>query len=102
MSVAELFDQAAERLVAGHEDVQLGRIMNATGLRTKGRFFGFVRQDELVVKLPAPRVSELISSGEGGVFDAGKSRPMREWVTLQPADVEACVAYLDEAREFVG
>src|SRR5262249_26777174 len=102
MEMHQLFDAAAERVLREREDVELAKIMNSTGLRTRGKFFGFVRKDELVVKLPAARVAELIASGEGGRFDAGKGRPMREGVTLQPADVEACVAYLDEARAFVG
>ena len=65
------------------------------------KFFAFTTRGQLVVKLPAERVTELIASGEGRVFDAGKGRPMREWVGLTPADETACAEYMREARRFV-
>jgi hypothetical protein len=95
----ELFDRAAKRL----RGVERGKMLSATGLRdpNTGKFFAFTTRGMLVVKLPAERVSELIASGEGRVFDAGKGRPMREWVGLTPADEAACAAYMREARAFV-
>jgi hypothetical protein len=97
--VEELFDQAAKRL----RGVERGKMLSATGLRdpAAGKFFAFTTRGMLVVKLPAERVSELIASGEGSVFDAGKGRPMREWVGLVPADENACASYMREARKFV-
>jgi hypothetical protein len=72
------------------------------GLRTRaGRFFAFVRRGELVVKLPAAHVSELVASGEGTPFDADKGRPMREWVCLRPADESTLASYAAEASAFV-
>jgi hypothetical protein len=97
--VQEIFDRAAKRL----RGVERGRMLSATGLRDPkaGKFFAFTTRGMLVVKLPAERVSELISTGEGQVFDAGKGRPMKEWVGLAPADESACAAYMREARAFV-
>ena len=94
-----IFDRAAKRL----RGVERGRMLSASGLRdpAAGKFFAFVTRGQLVVKLPGERVTELIASGEGRVFDAGKGRPMREWVGLSPADETTCVAYMREAREFV-
>jgi hypothetical protein len=94
-----IFDRAAKRL----RGVERGRMLSATGLRdpAAGKFFAFVTRGQLVVKLPADRVTELIASGEGSVFDAGKGRPMKEWVGLSPADETACAAYMREARKFV-
>jgi hypothetical protein len=63
-------ESAFGRLVdalAGREGVTVGT----------GRGFGAG-----TLKLPAKRVAELIASGEGSPFDAGKGRPMKEWVTL--------------------
>src|SRR3954452_8539651 len=97
--VAAIFDRAARRL----RGVERGKMLSASGLRdpAAGKFFAFVTRGQLVVKLPAERVSELIASGEGRVFDAGKGRPMKEWVGLSPADETACAAYMREARKFV-
>ena len=97
--VQEIFDRAAKRL----RGVERGKMLSATGLRDPiaGKFFAFTTRGMLVVKLPAERVTELIASGEGRVFDAGKGRPMREWVGLIPADETACAAYMREARKFV-
>jgi hypothetical protein len=77
-------------------------MFGSVGLRTEsGKFAGFARGDELVVKLPADRVAELLESGQGTVFDAGRGRPMKEWVVLHPASEGELERYLLEARSFV-
>src|SRR5947208_16664812 len=97
--VEAIFDSAAKRL----RGVERGKMLSASGLRdpAAGKFFAFVTRGQLVVKLPAERVTELIASGEGLVFDAGKGRPMRAWVGLRPAVEASCAAYMREARKFV-
>jgi hypothetical protein len=97
--VEEMFDRAAKRL----RGVERGKMLSATGLRDPkaGKFFAFTTRGMLVVKLSAERVAELIASGEGHVFDAGKGTPMKEWVGLTPADEAACAEYMREARKFV-
>jgi hypothetical protein len=99
IDVQEIFDRAAKRL----RGVERGKMLSATGLRDPkaGKFFAFTTRGVLVVKLPSERVTELIARGEGQVFDAGKGRPMKEWVGLTPADEAACAAYMREARAFV-
>jgi len=102
VTVDELFDRVAERLLAEDESVELGPIFShSTGLRTGNKFFAFVSRGDLVVKIPRERVAELIASGEGRPFESGR-RVMKEWVRLSPGGEEACAAYVAEARRFAG
>ena len=76
-----------------------GSGFGASALKVDGRIFAMLVGDVLVLKLPKSRVDALVTAGEGGPFDAGKGRPMREWVTLAPdADWTALAR---EARAFV-
>lgn len=99
-SVPSQFAEVADRLL-GDAGVERGRKLHAPALKVRGRFFAFTTKGELVVKLPAARVYELIARGAGRPCDPGKGRPMREWVRLTPADEKACAAYIVEARNFV-
>ncbi|MGA7418352.1 MAG: hypothetical protein WBW80_10185 [Acidimicrobiales bacterium] len=67
-----------------------------------GRFFACVERTtgNLVVKLPADRVNELVSSGSGISF-APNGRVFREWVALPISNEDEWTAFLDEARTFV-
>jgi hypothetical protein len=100
-SVEELFESVTERLIARNPSVRSGRILHSVGLKIGGKFFAFVRRGELVVKLPQHRVTELVAMGLGRPFDAGKGRPMKEWVVLQPADLASCENAVVEAMAFM-
>ena len=54
-----------------------------------------------MVKLPASRVAELIKACIGAPFDAGKGRPMREWVALPDGSRAEDLALAEEALLFV-
>jgi TfoX-like protein len=100
MAVDELFDRAARRLLEEDPELEQGRMFSAVGLKTAGRFFAMVTKGDLVVKLPAERVEELVTEGAGRQFEVG-GRRMREWVSLRPRDDAACAAFMVEARGFV-
>lgn len=100
-AVQELFDEVAGRLAAADASVDQGKMMNAVGLKTSGKFFAMVAKGELVVKLPRERVDELVAGRTGRRFDPGHGRLMKEWVTLRPRDATTCAAYVEEARRFV-
>ena len=65
-------------------------------LRYRRKIFAMFVRGQLVVKLPAPRVDELIADGHGERFDANKGTPMKEWFSLGP---DSALAWLPLARE---
>lgn len=97
----DVFDRASRKLLDEHPGDELGRMLHSPGLKTAGKFYAFATGGDLVVKLPAARVTELIATGAGRACEPRPGRPMRQWVRLAPVDAGSCTAYLVEAREFV-
>jgi hypothetical protein len=95
------FSTVAADLVARDERVEQGTMLHSPGLKTSGKFFVFATPDDIVVKLSAVRVQELIASGVGRPCQIGNRGPMREWVRLTPGTEEACATYVMEGRDFV-
>ena len=103
-TVEEGFGEIARRLRT-REGVSLGSGRPGFGsdaLTVHGRIFAMVSQGRLVLKLPRDRVAELIERGDGLPFDAGKGRPMKEWVVLQPGSSRRWGSLAEEACAFVG
>jgi hypothetical protein len=100
---------AAERRFASISTGELGRrgVSAGTGfgtnpgLRIQGKIFAMLVRGELVVKLPRDRVAELSDLGVGRMFDAGKGRPMKEWLSVPARQGRRWEALVDEARTFV-
>ena len=65
-------------------------------LRYRRKIFAMFVRGHLVVKLPAPRVDELVTAGCGERFDANKGTPMREWFSL---DAGSALPWMPLARE---
>ena len=78
-----------------------GRGFGSAALKINNKIFAMLADDRLVVKLPRARVAELIETGHAQPFDAGKGKPMREWVVLTGDETE-CRALVVEAQAFVG
>jgi hypothetical protein len=102
-SQAALFESLCNEY-AGTEGVTVpdgGSGFGSNALKINKSIFAMLVSERLVVKLPAARVAELISSGQGLPFDAGKGMPMKQWVTLS-ADDDASRRLVAEAMAFVG
>ena len=77
------------------------RAFGSNALKVDGKIFAMLVRGSLVLKLPKARVAELIGAGIGGPFDAGKGKPMKEWVTILAVPAK-WAALAREARRFVG
>ncbi|SRR6266487_1208488 len=102
-TVEERFGALVQALV-GRDGVALGsgkRGFGADALQVDGRIFAMVSHGRVVLKLPRDRVSSLVASGLGSPFDAGKGRPMQEWVVLEERAHESLLSLAAEARAFV-
>ena len=98
----ELFWRLARALYADPA-VTRSTMMGFSCLRVDGKFFACVdrRTGDLVVKLAAARVNELVTSGVGRPF-APNGKVFREWVAVPIPDDQEWSALLDEAKRFVG
>jgi len=102
-SHAALFESLCEEYagVSGVTVPEGGSGFGSNAIKINKSIFAMLANDRLVVKLPARRVAELITSGDGLPFDAGKGKPMKEWVSLT-VDDDACRELVAEAMAFVG
>ena len=69
-------------------------------LRYRRKIFAMFVRGQLVVKLPAPRVDELVTAGHGQRFDANKGTPMKEWFSLDPGSALPWPPLAREALDF--
>lgn len=78
-------------------------MMGLPCLRLNGAFFAALDRttSDLIVKLPADRVADLIAQGVGSAF-APNNRPFREWVAVTNPDRSIWADLLREAKAFAG
>ncbi|MFN8598684.1 MAG: hypothetical protein U0559_21170 [Anaerolineae bacterium] len=75
-------------------------------LKVGGKAFASLWENgDLVVKIGAPRVHELLTAKAGRQFDpSGKGRPMKEWIMIKAPAAQAKKKWLtlaEEAKAFV-
>ena len=105
MAFSESDFETLVRELVGRPGVAVGsgkRGFGSDALTVYGRIFAMLTRGHLVLKLPAERVADLIASGAGAPFDAGKGKPMREWVTLIRASDGQPRELAEAAMSFVG
>jgi hypothetical protein len=60
-----------------------GKGFGSRALKVNGKIFAMMTSKAAyVVKLPKARVEELVSQKVGNYFDAGKGKPMKEWLSV--------------------
>ena len=80
-------------------DVTPGKMFGSAGLRTGKKFFALWWHEQLVVKLPADRLEDLVAAGQAEPFEPMEGRRMNGWIVLgDSADWDPLVA---EARAHV-
>src|SRR5690242_19277536 len=76
-------DDRWDQLVADVEgDYTRGKMFGSPGLRTGTKFFAVWWHDQLVVKLPPARLTELVEGGHGRPFEPMEGRKMSGWIVL--------------------
>ena len=98
----QILGAVAEAFSSDSEVTSGGKGFGSTGLKVNGKLFALVSsRGEFVVKLPKQRVHELVTAGAGQYFDAGRGRPMKEWLAIEPARGGDFVSLAEEARRYV-
>jgi TfoX/Sxy family transcriptional regulator of competence genes len=93
----ELWQDLVQRTEGG--PVTRGTMFGSQGLRTGTKYFAIWWHEQLVVKLPADRLQQLLDSGAAELFEPMPGRRMNGWAVLQgSAEWDPVVA---EARSYV-
>jgi hypothetical protein len=97
----ERFWDAVEPLLA-EDGIEEGTLMGFACVRAGGEFFAMPRHDtgQLVCKLAADRVNELVADGIGRPFGPG-NKVFKEWVLIDFAHEDRWADLVVEARDFV-
>lgn len=100
MSKDEMFWRLAERLLE-RPAVEEGTMMGHPCVRVAGRFVAMpeLGTGNLIVKLSAARVDELIGDRTGTSF-APAGRVFREWLLVEERDADTWTELLEEAVRF--
>lgn len=98
-----LFRQLADLLSDDDRRVTRSTMMGFPCLRVDGKFFACVEPatGNLIIKLSAERVSELVRTGSGRPF-APNGRVFKEWVACPAPARESWTDLLNEAKVYVG
>jgi hypothetical protein len=92
------FDRLIDELCADPE-VERAQMMGHPVAKARGSLFAIGLGDDLVLKLGAERVDELIAAGKASPFyPGGKNRRWREWAQLPPPD-DGWLELAEEAKD---
>lgn len=98
---AEFYAHQRQAL-ASDSSITEKRMFGTTALCVNGKVAMFPWRENLVLKLPAERVDEMVGAGKGVLFDPGHGRTSKTWVALYPASSDLWQQLAVEALDFVG
>lgn len=96
-----VFAAVVARVLALHPEDEQARMLRSPSLTSAGRAYAFASGDDVIVKLPASSVAELVASGGGSPCETRPGHPMREWVEISAPDEQMCLSFVLRARGFV-
>jgi hypothetical protein len=102
MTLQERYEQLVDEFVGvdGVTPPEGGSGFGRSALRYRRKIFAMFVRGQLVVKLPRPRVDELVAGGHGERFDANTRTPMQEWISLDPGSALPWPPLAREALDF--
>src|SRR5690349_16676132 len=80
-------------------DVTRGTMFGSAGLRTGSKFFAVWWHDQLGVKVPPARLTQLVEAGDAQPFEPMEGRRMNGWIVL--ADSVDWPSVVADARDHV-
>jgi len=98
MNAAEEKFTPVKKTLLSEGGVEEKSMFGSQGLSVRGKYFVMIYKGEMIVKLPAERVQELIAKKIGKPWDPGHGRKMREWVAFLPNKGD----WMSLAREGMG
>ncbi len=99
-SVEVTYEEIARRY-GGRPTAAGARRFGSDALKVNGKIFAFMKEEGLVLKLPASRIDALVQQKIGRRFDRGRGVPLKEWIVLAPGHRSKWQALADEAHAFV-
>jgi hypothetical protein len=97
MDARDRYEELATEFL-GHPGVSMGRALSNEVLKVNNKIFAFRKGEDLVLKLPASRVGELLAAGSKPFQSGG--RTMKEWVAV-PAQAGSWRELMTESKVFV-
>jgi TfoX/Sxy family transcriptional regulator of competence genes len=91
------WEELVEDSVGG--DVTAGTMFGSKGLRTGKKFFAIWWHEQLVLKLPPAQIEQLVTAGNGALFEPMEGRQMNGWVVVAPGTDWTALSI--DARDFV-
>ena len=97
--MAEVYEEIKEHFSTDGDVVVLsGR--GAQGIKRGKKLFVMFLKGDLLVKLPAERVAEIVASGDGLAYDPGTGKPMRNAVLIPASRKDLWIGYAKEAKQY--